>query len=338
VKIQIVTPQQENAVTGNVMTAARYRGILRRLGHRVAVTAAYDSAPCDLLVALHARRSFPSVQRFAAEYPERPLIVVLTGTDLYRDVHGDADAQRALDLATRLVVLQRQGLAELPADVRGKARVIYQSAPCLRAVVERPTRHFRVCVVGHLRPEKDPLRTALAARQLPAASRVRVVHVGAALSPEWAERAQQEMADNPRYRWLGEQPHWKARQLMASSHLLALTSLIEGSSNALCEALAQPTPTPVVATRISGLIGTLGDDYPGYFAVEDTAALTRLLWRAETDTAFYAALQAACARAAPLVLPERERAAWAALLAELPAPAPAPRRARAARAPVWVAR
>jgi putative glycosyltransferase (TIGR04348 family) len=338
VRIQIVTPQHADTITGNSVTAGRYRGLLRRLGHRVAVTAAYDGAPCDALIALHARRSYPSVARFAAAHPERPLIVVLTGTDLYRDIHVDADARRALELATRLVALQRAGLAELPAAVRDKARVIYQSAPCLRAAVPRARRHFRVGVVGHLRAEKDPLRTALAARQLPAASRIEVVHVGAALSEEWAARARAEMAANRRYRWLGARPHGATRRLVASSHLLALTSLMEGSSNALGEALAQPTPTPVVATRISGLIGTLGEDYPGYFPVEDTAALAALLWRAETDAGFYGALQAGCAEAAPLVMPERERAAWAGLLAELPVPAPAPRRARARRELVSAAR
>ncbi|HEY7060606.1 MAG TPA: selenoneine biosynthesis selenosugar synthase SenB [Chloroflexota bacterium] len=327
-RIQIVTPQQAGAVTGNWVTAARYRSILRRLGHRVAVTSAYDGADCDLLLALHARRSAPSVQQFAARYPERPLVVVLTGTDLYHDLPTDADARQALALATRLVVLQRQALEELPAAARDKTRVIYQSAPCLRAAVAKSTRRFRVAVVGHLRPEKDSLRTALAARELPAASRIEVVHVGAALSPEWAARAEQEIAANPRYRWLGARPHWQTRQLIAGSHLLAITSLIEGSSNALCEALAQPRPTPVVASHISGLIGTLGDAYPGYYPVEDTAALAQLLWQAETDAAYYAALEAGCARAAPLVLPERERAAWAALLAEIPAPA---RRRPAAR-------
>src|SRR5581483_2410444 len=93
-------------------------------------------------------------------------------------------------------------------------------------------------------------------------------------------------------------PHDQTRRLVAGSHLLAITSLMEGSSNALCEALAQPSPTPVVASRIGGLVGTLGAGYPGYFPVEDTAALTRLLWRAESDPAFYAALEAGCAACA----------------------------------------
>jgi putative glycosyltransferase (TIGR04348 family) len=316
-RIRIVAPRGATPLTGNTVTARRYARIFRQLGHRVDLTERYGGVPRDLLVALHARRSSAAIREFAACYPERPLIVVLTGTDLYRDIHVDADAQRSLMLATRLVALQREGLAEVPARYRQKTRVIYQSTPLLAGQVRRPTRRFRVCVVGHLRAEKDPLRTALAVRELPAISRIEVVHVGAALTPEWAEAAVCESAHKPRYRWLGVQSHGKTRSLIASSHLLAITSLIEGSSNALGEALAQASPTPVVAARIGGLIGTLGEDYPGYFPARDTAALAVLLWRAETEPAYYAALQAQCAAVAPLVSPEREREAWARLLAEL---------------------
>jgi glycosyltransferase involved in cell wall biosynthesis len=218
------------------------------------------------------------------------------------------------------VVLQSQGLVELPERFRAKTRVIYQSAPRLQAQVQRPTTHFRVSVVGHLRPEKDPFRTGLAARHLPAASRVRVVHLGRALLPALEARARREEAINPRYRWLGGRPHWQTRRLVAGSHLLSITSRMEGSSNVLGEALAQPVPTPVIATRIGGLIGTLGEDYPGYFAVGDTRGLAALLRRAETDGDYYAQLAAHCARAAPLVAPERERDAWRQLLAELAEP------------------
>jgi glycosyltransferase involved in cell wall biosynthesis len=181
----------------------------------------------------------------------------------------------------------------------------------------RPTSYFRVVVVGHLRPEKDPLRTARAARLLPAASRIRVVQVGAALDPAQEARVQQEAARNPRFQWLGALPHARTRRLIAGSHLLALTSRMEGSANVLGEALAQSAPTPVVASRISGLVGTLGEDYPGYFTVGDTRGLADLLWRAESDAAFYAALAAHCAAVAPLVAPAREHAAWRDLLAEV---------------------
>jgi putative glycosyltransferase (TIGR04348 family) len=318
VKIEIVTPQEPGAVIGNVITAERYARIFRQLGHRVVVSqSGGGDAGADLLVALHARRSFAAIQRFTSQRPGAPVVVVLTGTDLYRDIHHDAQAQDSLDLATRLVVLQAMGRAELPERLLAKTWVIYQSAPMLRARVARPRTSFRVCVVGHLRPEKDPFRTAHAARQLPESSRVRVLHIGAALDPGYERQARQEAAMNPRYRWIGEQPHGKTRRTVAGSHLLAITSLMEGSSNILCEALAQPAPTPVVASRISGLIGTLGEDYPGYFPVEDTGALADLLWRAESDADFYRSLADRCAHAAPLVMPERERACWAELLDDL---------------------
>src|SRR5712692_10657168 len=170
-KIQIVTPVVPHALTGNLATATRYEGILRELGHHVAVAPSYDGGEeIDVLIALHARRSFRAIESFASRYPDRPLVVVLTGTDLYRDIRVDAHAQRSLELATRLVVLQRMGLAELPAHLHRKTRVIYQSAPLLEPAVARPRTSFRVCVIGHLRPEKDPFCTALAVRQLPAAS------------------------------------------------------------------------------------------------------------------------------------------------------------------------
>ncbi len=317
-RIEIVTPQEPNAVTGNVFTAERYARIFRRLGHRVRVSAVEGGeGDAEVLVALHARRSHASIVRFRSRFPGRPIVVVLTGTDLYRDIHHDPEAQDSLELADRLVVLQGMGVRELPPHARDKTWTIYQSAPLLRARVSPPRSEFRVVVVGHLRAEKDPFRTALAARQLPAESRVRVLHAGAALAPGFEDRARQEAAENPRYRWLGEVPHGKARRLVAGSHLLAITSLMEGSSNILCEALAQVAPTPVVASRISGLIGTLGDDYPGYFPVEDTAALAELLWRAESDAGYYDSLGAGCERAAPLVMPEHEQSCWAELFSEV---------------------
>lgn len=297
------------------MTAMRYGRILRQLGHRVDVELSYTSGPCDVLIGLHARRSAPSIREFVERHPNKPLVLVLTGTDLYHDIRIDAEAQRSLDLATRLVVLQRMGLAELPGSLQSKARVIYQSCPPFRGQAKRPTTYFRVAVIGHLRPEKDPLRTAAAARLLASSSLIRVVQVGAALSPDLGAAAREEAAQNPRYRWTGALPHWRARGLLASSHLVAITSIMEGSSNVLGEALT--SPTPVVASRISGLIGTLGDDYPGYFPVGDTRALAELLGCAESDPGFYESLRAYGQRAAALVAPETESEAWRSLLAEL---------------------
>ncbi len=313
-KIRLVTPAGPSDRNGNSVTALRWARILKHLGHRVFVEESYRGEPCDLLIALHARRSAPSIRRFKEDHPELPLIVALTGTDLYRDIRTSAAARQSLDLATRLVVLQSKGLEKLPRRLRAKTRVIYQSAPRVRGAA-RPKAQFKVCVIGHLRPVKDPLRTAAAARLLPASSTLRVFHAGRALSQQMERRARAETLRNPRYRWLGELPHWKTRGLLARSHLLSLTSIMEGSANVLSEAIA--SSVPVLASKISGLIGTLGKNYPGYFPVGNTRALARLLLRAETDPRFYRALKSHCARLRPLVDPRLERAAWKRLLAEL---------------------
>ena len=312
--IALVTPAGPTPRTGNRISGGRWGRILRASGHRVRALDRYDREPGDLLIALHARRSHESVRRFRQLHPHRPIVVVLTGTDLYHDIHVNQEARESLRLANRLVVLQRQGLRELSPSLRRKTRVIYQSAsPCTARPGNRRWA-FTVSVVGHMRTEKDPFRTAMAVRGLPSSSRIRVLHMGAALGEDMERRARQEEERNPRYRWLGELPHWQARQTLARGHLLSVTSRMEGSSNVLCEALA--SGVPVAASKIPGLVGTLGEDYPGYFELGDTRGLRRLLLRAEGDQEFYRSLARHCAKAAQLVRPEREIQAWRRLVDE----------------------
>lgn len=315
VKILLITPALPHARNGNSVTALRWKRILAGLGHTAVLKSRYGGEPCDLMIALHALRSAESIRSFHEAHPTLPLLVTLTGTDLYRDIHTRSKAQESLELATRLIVLQTMALRELPKRFHEKTRVIYQSAAKLSGKPPRASNNdFQICVIGHLRPEKDPMRTAMAARRLPPSSRIRVIHVGRALSKEMEKSARAQTSANPRYRWLGELPHWAARRVLASSHLLSLTSRMEGSSNVLSEAIASSVPT--VTTKIPGLVGTLGENYPGYFPVGDTRALADLLYRAETDPAFYRKLRAHCARLSPLVSPGRERAEWRKILAE----------------------
>src|SRR5262245_9553063 len=208
--IYLVTPAPVGSWKGNRVTAERWAGLLSELGHRVEIAIEYRGEDCDLLIALHAFKSHSSIRRFRDVRPADPLVVGLTGTDLYGDIHTRPTAVESLGLATRLVLLQPLGRAVLPAAVQDKARVIHQSVrlppsnPPIRADA------FEVCVMGHLRPVKDPLRTALAARLLPAASRIQVLHIGGALSEELAEDARAEESRNCRYHWLGELPKGEA--------------------------------------------------------------------------------------------------------------------------------
>jgi putative glycosyltransferase (TIGR04348 family) len=315
VRIQLITPASLRLNNGNKITALRWARILRKLGHKIKVQPSYDGARCDLLIALHARRSYPSIENFHRLHPELPLIVVLTGTDLYRDIRTDRNAKRSLELATRLVALQRMAFAELPKRFHSKTRVIYQSASSYRGRAKSKTRTFQVCFIGHLRNEKDPLRAAMAVRRLPTQSRIRVVHIGLALDARLQKQARAEALQNPRYHWVGELPHWRTKQMLARSDLAVITSRMEGSSNVLSEALA--SSVPVVASKIPGLMGTLGKNFPGYFPVGDTQRLAGLLLRSETDVKFYQRLKRHCEKLSHLVQPKRELDAWRSLVREL---------------------
>ena len=314
-RILVVTPAPPGARTGNRVTSLRWARILRGLGHRVTVAARYAGQPCDLLVALHARRSYRSIAAYRRRHPRAPLVVALTGTDLYHDLRSSTSVHRALDLATRIVALQPMAVAAVTPRARRKVRVIVQSAEGPGRRSPRRKGAFEVCVLGHLRAVKDPFRAAAAARLLPPSSRIRIHHVGAAIEPGMASRARAEHRRTPRYRWLGERPHAEALKILARSRLLCLTSKLEGGANVVSEAAA--AGVPVLSSRIDGSVGLLGPRYPGYFPVGDARALAALLLRAETDPAFYAELTRGVRRLARFVRPARDRAAWAALLAEL---------------------
>ena len=312
-RIILVTPAGAGSRSGNRVTAVRWARILRSLGHGVTVETAWDGAPADLLIALHAWRSAASVTRYRSRFPARPLIVALTGTDVYRFLHSDeATTRRSLQDADVLIALHDLVQDALPTEFLSKVRVVHQSV-ANPGLPRRPSRRFfDVCVVGHLRFEKDPMRAAYAARAMPEASRLRVLHAGGARDPSWAEPARREMACNRRYRWLGEVPGWRVGRLYARTHAMVISSVMEGGPNVVSEAVV--AGLPVIASRIPGNVGLLGPDYPGYYAPQDTDALREALWRAESAPGFLHDLARHGAQRAPLFAPERERETWRQLL------------------------
>jgi putative glycosyltransferase (TIGR04348 family) len=331
-KIGIVTPAPPDSLHGNRITAIRWAMILRRLGNRVSIIQTYDGKPYDLLVALHARKSHPAVINFRRQNPEGPVIVALTGTDLYPDIRTSRSARKSLDLATRIVVLQPKATEKLRPIWRKKTRVIYQSVENGQAVTgtsgrpakpqgnstrakERSTASFDVSVIGHLRAVKDPFRTAMAARLLPDSSKVRVLQIGGAMTDGMANRARKEMIVNERYQWLGEQPQVRVRRILERSSLCVLSSRMEGGANVLSEAIV--ASVPVLASRVDGNVGILGLDYPGYFHVGATRELAQLLRRVESSSDFLAELRDRVKGLAFLFDPVREQQAWSNLNKEL---------------------
>ena len=191
-----MTPALADANNGNRQTANRWA---RMLGgdYRVELGTRWTASPNDpaaVLLALHARRSADSVARWAQQQPVRPLVVVLTGTDLYRDIHFDAGAQHSISVAQRLVVLHERAVDDLPPQYRAKAVVCLQSTPA-RAPWPKTRRHLRALMVGHLRQEKSPQTYFDTARLLALRRDIRLDHIGAALDPALGRAAQETQRD-----------------------------------------------------------------------------------------------------------------------------------------------
>ena len=301
--IVIVTPALAAANNGNWQTAQRWARMLRS-DYAVSLTERWAGGNEALMIALHARRSADSVAAWRQAHPVRPLALVLTGTDLYRDIATDSAAQTSLQLADRLVVLNQLGLQQLPAALRAKGLVCLQSSSA-RSRRIKTSRHLRALMVGHLRDEKSPQTFFAAARLLADRNDILLDHIGADLDPALGAEARALAIDNPRYRWLGALPHGATRARIQAAHVLVHASRMEGGAHVVIEAVV--SGTPVIASRIAGNIGLLGADYAGYFEWGGAGALASLLQRARDDAAMLPTLQAQCTAREPLFSPAHER-------------------------------
>ena len=315
----IVCPAVSQSSNGNWRTAYRWGRMLASIA-RVTIAERWEGQPFSLMIALHARRSAESIgawheARVAAGAGHCfPLIVVLTGTDLYRDIRSDAAAQRSLQLADALVVLQDLGVEALPPALRHKAAVIYQSGGRRKAVA-KAHRHLRAVMIGNLRDEKDPQTLFEAARLLRDRVDVRIDHLGAALDPAYAREAAATGRACPRYRWLGAVPHADALRRIQRAHVLINASRMEGGAHSVLEAVR--AGTPVLASRIPGNLGMLGADYAGYFPCGDAGALASLLQRCRDEPALLPGLRRQCRARASLFEPRREQRALRRLVSGL---------------------
>ncbi|MBS1188615.1 MAG: hypothetical protein H6R10_407 [Rhodocyclaceae bacterium] len=316
----IVTPALADANNGNWRTAQRWARFLAPVCRTRLVKTWPDAeaAKDTVMIALHARRSAASIAAWSRCRGGGSLAVVLTGTDLYRDIHDDSSAQQSLALADTLVALQERGPAVLPPECRAKCRIIFQSVSGRRCL-PKTGRHLRALMVGHLREEKSPETLFAAARLLRPEEGILIDHVGGALDAELAEAARAAMADCPHYRWLGSRPHEETRRRIQRAHILVHSSRMEGGAHAILEAAA--SGTPVLATRIDGNVGLLGDDYGGYFEWGDAAGLADLLRRCRASqnasASFLQSLGAQIGKRTPLFSTLSEQSAVRQLVADL---------------------
>ena len=317
-RVLIVTPAAANANNGNWQTAWRWAGFLK-IGFDVTIAQKWHGEPHDVLLALHARRSADDIGAWAraqgATSNAPRLAVVLTGTDLYRDIESDQAAIRSLELARVLVVLQDKGPERLPLQHRSKTQVIFQSTTA-RQTLAKTARHLRVLMVGHLRDEKSPQTLYEAARLLNANSGILIDHIGDPLDADLAKEARATAASCPHYRWLGGLNHEATRRHIQRAHILVHASKMEGGAHVVMEAVS--SGTPVLASRVDGNVGMLGETYAGYFEVGSAAALIELLTRLRKEqvlaigfksAGLYTRLAEQCAERAELFSPEKEKLA-----------------------------
>ncbi|MCX7168946.1 MAG: selenoneine biosynthesis selenosugar synthase SenB [Proteobacteria bacterium] len=320
VQVVIVTPALAEANNGNWQTARRWQRFLAPVCP-VRIVKQWPDAAADrdgVMLALHARRSAQAIAAWNKRNGSAGLGLVLTGTDLYRDIQNNPEAQRSLSLANILVVLQALGPPALPRDLRGRTRVIHQSTTS-RQTLHKSRRWLRAVMVGHLREEKSPTTLFAAARLLADREDILLDHIGDALDPALGDQARATMQACPNYRWFGGLPHKDTRRRIQRAHLLLHTSRIEGGAHVIMEAVA--SGTPVLASAIAGNIGMLGEAYLGYFEWDDARALADLLLACRAGqsqaTGLLARLAEQCDARAELFRPEAECRAVRQLVADL---------------------
>ena len=263
----------------------------------------------DLMIALHAWKSAASIKRYRTVYPKGPLIVALGGTDVNTFLKSNPTVtEQSMDDADALVGLHERIKDELPIRFHKNLHIIKQSATPIPAQRDPTKRHFDICVIGHLRAEKDPFCTAFASRLLPPESRLRIIHLGKAHSPNWAKKAKLEMDYNPRYIWRGEVQKWQVRREYIKTHLMVISSNQEGGANVVSEAIM--ARVPIIASHIPGNIGLLGREYPGYYPVGDRSALASMLHRAESKPSFLKLLEAHGRKIQTDFTPKMEALKW----------------------------
>ncbi len=265
-----------------------------------------------MLVALHAKKTARFVAAYRKKFPTRPIVVVLTGTDVYGcSLRGAATS--ALEAAGAIVTLQPLAIQRLPKRLRKKAIAVLQSARRIEVKRKKSVAGpLRLCVIGHLRREKDPLRAAYALRYLNSEN-VEVLQAGRILDSRYATRVKAIESRDARYRYLGEVSRARALRVLAACDALVLSSRSEGGANVASEAIANGIP--VLASRIDGNAGVLGARYAGYYPVGSSKALAALIDRFKHDREFARTLRRQIRALEPNVRFESERGGLARALA-----------------------
>ena len=312
-KVCVASPYPLSELKGNSVTTDRIVAMLNEGGVEARGSYGNDGEPADILITLHAIKGAPAVFDFKKKTPNGRVIILLTGTDIYQGLaEGSQIGGDALQVADRIVVPQEAALRKLPEKVRGKTVVIRPSLDPIAVKATSSQSPFVISVVGHLRPVKRPFLTIETLAQHPEWSDLEVWQIGQALDAEMRKTAEFWMEEDKRYRWCGGLPREESLALCAKSSLTINSSILEGGANAVLEAMTMGVP--VLASRIEGNVGLMGDDYPGYFEEGGMAKALEAIMHQLVDLDELSLL---LADRLPLFSRVRESESWLELLIEL---------------------
>jgi len=312
-KVCVASPYPLSELKGNSVTTDRIVAMLNEGGVEARGSYGNDGEPADILITLHAIKGAPAVFDFKKKTPNGRVIILLTGTDIYQGLaEGSQIGGDALQVADRIVVPQEAALRKLPEKVRGKTVVIRPSLDPIAVKATSSQSPFVISVVGHLRPVKRPFLTIETLAQHPEWSDLEVWQIGQALDAEMRKTAEFWMEEDKRYRWCGGLPREESLALCAKSSLTINSSILEGGANAVLEAMTMGVP--VLASRIEGNVGLMGDYYPGYFEEGGMAKALEAIMHQRVDLDEWSLL---LADRLPLFSRVRESESWLELLIEL---------------------
>ncbi|SHI40392.1 Glycosyltransferase involved in cell wall bisynthesis [Rubritalea squalenifaciens DSM 18772] len=283
-QILITSPYPLDSPKGNSITALRIERLLKQAGHQASAVHGTLPTGADAMIALHATKTYPLSAAFKQQHPGKPLILYLTGTDLYRDLlERKPDCLNAMELADILVVSQPASLSSIPEQYQQKSRVVRASIviPKLEDVSPPPQPSF--ALVAHLRPVKNPFLLNRALEQLGGLP-LHAYTLGSALDEKMIEEAHSWQAKDPRFRWLDNVPYPQALSWISQVTATINSSHLEGGANAVGESIL--LGTPVLASKIEGNLGMLGDDYAGYFTPDDPGSLATIIRRVIEEPEF----------------------------------------------------
>ena len=313
--VLIHSPYPRQKSQGNAVTALRMKNLLAEGGLSVAIHERGDSpieAKC--LIALNARKSAAEIFAFQERQSASVVVALLTGTDVNHPEMEDpcSDTIKALHQSDVIVSLHGGFSHRIPDELLGKTTVIYPSVRIPDTVRHFPTSEREVVIAGNFRDEKNPNLLIQAVGELVGESITFHAYGDGGSYQELLEKTADDYDD---FKLHGVQDHEVLLTKMQSASVLLNTSIEEGGANAICEAVA--IGLPVVASKIDGNIGMLGQDYAGFFTSGDVGELAKLLRRIFAEKELYELLKQQVSKRAELFSYEREAAEWVALVQKI---------------------